>query len=121
MLLWCCWKQQPSKLTRQLCFTTNRRGAERGQEDVFWWNVRMRAYVVHKENETAIQLYCQMVGSGVEADNFTFPCVIKACGSLGGLHLGKGIHAHLLQKGFHSDAFVVTQRREGVKPLNYIG
>lgn len=81
----------------------------------------IREYVVHKQNEAAVQLYCQMVGSGLEADNFTFPSVIKACGSLGSLQLGKVIHSHLLQKGFQSDAFVVMQRKEIVKPLNCIG
>ncbi|KAI3983026.1 hypothetical protein MKX01_016306 [Papaver californicum] len=41
-----------------------------------------------------------------EPDNFTMPCVIKACGGLSSVKLGQGIHGLVIKMGLDSDLFV---------------
>eukprot|EP01018_Ginkgo_biloba_P008694 Gb_07627 [translate_table: standard] len=48
----------------------------------------------------------QMLKTGIQPDNVTFPFVLKTCGSLSALQEGKEIHCHIVKVGFESDLFV---------------
>eukprot|EP01018_Ginkgo_biloba_P034182 Gb_33062 [translate_table: standard] len=74
--------------------------------DAILWNVMIRGYATNGLCEEALRLYYQMRWFGLQSDNFTFPFVLKACGSLSALQEGKQIHDHVVKTGFESDVFV---------------
>nr|XP_027068823.1 pentatricopeptide repeat-containing protein At1g31920-like isoform X2 [Coffea arabica] len=54
----------------------------------------------------ALFMYLEMLESGVEPDNFTYPAVFKACALLRTLEEGMQIHGHVFKLGFQEDLFV---------------
>lgn len=54
----------------------------------------------------AIQIFDKMSREGVELDEISFVCALKACSSIAALKQGRQIHGKLLQRGFELDAFV---------------
>jgi pentatricopeptide repeat protein len=73
---------------------------------VFSWDAIIRAYTSSGLFEEAIELHEQMERLGVQPDKFTFPCVLKACGRLYALTVGKAIRDHVKISGFESDVYV---------------
>ncbi|KAF5199706.1 Pentatricopeptide repeat-containing protein [Thalictrum thalictroides] len=53
-----------------------------------------------------IVLYCQMRDIGIKPDNYTYPFVLKDCGHLRDIGLGKVIHKDVIVFGYESDVFV---------------
>eukprot|EP01018_Ginkgo_biloba_P008748 Gb_09146 [translate_table: standard] len=76
--------------------------------NVFIWNALIRGYVRNELPVEALAFYCQMLREGIQPDNFTFPCVLKACADILSLQRGKGIHDHVIKSGFDSDVFVAS-------------
>eukprot|EP01018_Ginkgo_biloba_P015181 Gb_08060 [translate_table: standard] len=73
---------------------------------VFLWNAMIRGYATNGFYKEALTLYSQMQESGVYPDNYTFPCVLKACAGLEALHEGMEIHDYTIRRGYKSDVFV---------------
>ncbi|KAF8389629.1 hypothetical protein HHK36_024148 [Tetracentron sinense] len=71
-------------------------------------NSMIRAYAWNGPFYKAIDLYYQMLESGVGPTKFTFPFVLKACSRLQALEDGKEIHDHITRIGLDSDVFVCT-------------
>ncbi|XP_068658446.1 pentatricopeptide repeat-containing protein At5g39350 [Aristolochia californica] len=75
-------------------------------KSAFLWNVMIRGYVNDGAAETALSLYDEMLSSGQKPDNLTFPFLLKACGDLSLLQVGKQIHAQAIATGYGSDTYV---------------
>lgn len=72
----------------------------------FVWNVMIRGLVDSGLFQEAIELYYRMRFEGIEADNFTFPFVIKACAGVLGLKEGKNVHSMVIKLGFDADIYI---------------
>ena len=66
----------------------------------------LRAYANAGRSYEAMDLYIYMQRMGVAANNFTFPFVLKVCGSELGVVFGKVVHGQVLRSGFASGVFV---------------
>jgi pentatricopeptide repeat protein len=74
--------------------------------DVFLWNAIIRGYSRHNMFGDAIEMYLRMEMAGVSPDCFTFPYVLKVCGGLRALEMGRLVHGQIFRHGFESDVFV---------------
>ncbi|XP_004304934.1 PREDICTED: pentatricopeptide repeat-containing protein At3g12770-like [Fragaria vesca subsp. vesca] len=73
---------------------------------VFLWNAIIRGYSKHNAYADAVQMYCGMQEMGVGPDGFTFPHVLKACGGLGAVEIGRRVHGQVFRHGFESNVVV---------------
>ncbi|KAL5729515.1 hypothetical protein ACHQM5_002455 [Ranunculus cassubicifolius] len=76
------------------------------KNNLFLWNILIRAYAWDGPHEIAVSLYYQMLDYGLQPDNFTFPFVLKACSALSALEKGRHIHQDVVRTGWESDVFV---------------
>lgn len=75
---------------------------------IFTWNAMIGAYVSNEEPFGALNLYSEMRASGVPLDSCTFPCILKACGTLNNLCCGTEIHGLAVKWGYDSIVFVAN-------------
>ena len=71
-----------------------------GQPDSSAYNVMIRGLTYKQSPHESIFLFKKMLETSVEPDEFTFPCVLKACSRLRALSEGEQVHAHILKCGF---------------------
>eukprot|EP01018_Ginkgo_biloba_P033238 Gb_27958 [translate_table: standard] len=76
------------------------------ERNVFSWTAMIGGYARNGHSEEAIALYYQMQQSGMQPDNYIFPCVLKACSQLTDLERGKDIHDDIIRYGYESDVVV---------------
>lgn len=74
--------------------------------DGFLWNTMIRGFVKTNQPERAFEFYKRMQEKGEVADNFTFSFLLKFCGQLGSVMLGKQIHCDTMKHGLESHVFV---------------
>ncbi|KAK1388989.1 Pentatricopeptide repeat-containing protein [Heracleum sosnowskyi] len=72
----------------------------------FLWNSMIRGYACDGDSIKALSLYREMMFFGQKFDNFTYPFVLKACGDLGLVEIGKKVHCELVVNGFEEDVYV---------------
>ncbi|KAL7103997.1 hypothetical protein ACP275_08G216400 [Erythranthe tilingii] len=72
------------------------------------WNQMIRAYAWDGPFEKAVDLYDEMVDSGITPTKYTFPFVLKACSALLDAETGVKIHAHAKRQSLDSDVYVCT-------------
>ncbi|KAG9454253.1 hypothetical protein H6P81_007157 [Aristolochia fimbriata] len=72
----------------------------------FSWNTLIRAHVKSSNPRKAVVVYNQMRRRDILTDNYTYPFVIKACGSSSGLQEGMTIHGEVLKRGFELDLII---------------
>ncbi|KAJ0113274.1 hypothetical protein Patl1_01353 [Pistacia atlantica] len=72
----------------------------------FLWNTMIRAYAANGHCAETLELYSLMRRSGISANNFTFPFVLKVCASKSLILEGKVVHGDVIRAGFHSDLYV---------------
>ncbi|KAJ0017151.1 hypothetical protein Pint_11373 [Pistacia integerrima] len=70
------------------------------------WNRMIRVFVQMGWFDFALLFYFKMLSFGVVPDNHTFPSVIKACGALDDVRLGRMVHETIRELGFEFDVFV---------------
>ncbi|KAK2988506.1 hypothetical protein RJ640_009548, partial [Escallonia rubra] len=70
------------------------------------WNWMIRGFTLMGCFDYALLFYFKMLSYGTLPDKYTFPYVIKACGGLGSLGLGKLIHDMIRELGFVVDVYV---------------
>lgn len=80
----------------------------RGIDDpcTFDFNTMIRGYVNETSFEEALCVYNEMIQNGIEPDNFTYPCLLKACTRLKLIREGKQIHGHVFKLGLEDDVYV---------------
>ncbi|XP_047339027.1 pentatricopeptide repeat-containing protein At5g55740, chloroplastic [Impatiens glandulifera] len=78
------------------------------QRSVYSWAAIIGLYCRLGLNEEALMGFIQMLESGILADNFVMPNALKACGALGRIGLGKGVHGYSLKTGFGDCVFLAS-------------
>ncbi|KAF5206880.1 Pentatricopeptide repeat [Thalictrum thalictroides] len=66
----------------------------------------IRGYACNGFSGKSLVLYKEMLSFGHKADNFTYPFVLKACGDLLLVEIGKKVHCEVVVSGYESDIFV---------------
>lgn len=80
---------------------------ELGMKNLYLWNAMLSGYVRNELYFEAISLFCEFVlGTEYKPDNFTLPCVFKACGGLLEVDLGQVLHGVATKLGLISDVFI---------------
>ncbi|XP_016503957.1 putative pentatricopeptide repeat-containing protein At3g49142 [Nicotiana tabacum] len=74
--------------------------------NVVVYNVMIRSYANNRFYQDAIFVYKDMCKRDVSPDNFTFPCVLKACFGSDNLKVGLQIHCTVSKRGLDSDLFI---------------
>ncbi|KAI8558650.1 hypothetical protein RHMOL_Rhmol04G0113100 [Rhododendron molle] len=78
------------------------------KNNVILWNQLIRAYAWKGLFGRAIDLYYEMVESGVIPNKYTYPFVLKACSGLQAVEDGKMVHDQARRNGLVSDAYIST-------------
>ncbi|XP_006655361.2 pentatricopeptide repeat-containing protein At2g20540 [Oryza brachyantha] len=76
-------------------------------------NAMIKAYSQNHQHRDAVAVYVRMLrcptfppDGRAGGDRFTYPFLLKACGGLAALELGKQVHAHVVRSGCQSNAIV---------------
>ncbi|XP_031488749.1 pentatricopeptide repeat-containing protein At5g66520-like [Nymphaea colorata] len=75
---------------------------------IFNWNTMIRAYSLSSNPESGIWFYKQMLCTGLNPNQHTYPFVLKACPGCSSSFLGRLVHAHVAKFGFELDIYVVS-------------
>ncbi|XP_057870386.2 pentatricopeptide repeat-containing protein At3g24000, mitochondrial [Cryptomeria japonica] len=70
------------------------------------WTALIGGYCQQGYENEGLRLFCELLRVGMEPNQFTFSCVLKACASLGSLEFGEQLLACIFKVGFESDVFV---------------
>lgn len=76
------------------------------ERNEFLWNALIRGYVMNGLSQGVFDVYNQMQRSEIQANNFTYSSVLKACAELSALQEGRELHNHVVKAGLESDIFV---------------
>ncbi|XVF00119.1 hypothetical protein REPUB_Repub03eG0257700 [Reevesia pubescens] len=77
------------------------------KKNLFQWNAMVSGYSRNQLYEKALRTFIELVSKTVfKPDNFTFPCVIKACGGILDVGFGQGVHGMAVKLGLLGDVFV---------------
>ncbi|XP_030945975.1 pentatricopeptide repeat-containing protein At4g21300-like [Quercus lobata] len=68
------------------------------------WNWMIRGFTMMGWFDFALLFYFKMLSCGISPDNYTFPCVIKACGGLNNVRLGSSLIKLYEENGCIGDA-----------------
>ncbi|KAI3502798.1 hypothetical protein L1887_31119 [Cichorium endivia] len=52
------------------------------------WNIMISAYVQNSMHNDALNIFHELLNSGMTPDHYTFPPVLKACAGIGDVSLG---------------------------------
>ncbi|CAL9084477.1 unnamed protein product, partial [Musa textilis] len=74
--------------------------------DGFLWSTMIRGFGRANRPAEAFLFYRRMREEGKNADNFTFSFLLKICGQLSAVELGKQVHCCVLKVGVDSHVFV---------------
>ncbi|KAL0320412.1 UNVERIFIED_CONTAM: Pentatricopeptide repeat-containing protein [Sesamum radiatum] len=72
------------------------------------WNQMIRGYAWDGPFEKAVDLYNEMVDSGVTPTKYTYPFVLKACSALQDIETGVKIHGQARRLNLDNDVYVRT-------------
>ncbi|GAV86376.1 PPR domain-containing protein/PPR_2 domain-containing protein/DYW_deaminase domain-containing protein, partial [Cephalotus follicularis] len=72
----------------------------------FDFNTMIRGHVKGMNYEEALFLYYEMIKTGVQPDNYTYTCLLKACARLQALQEAMQIHGHIFKLELEDDEFV---------------
>ncbi|KAL8216956.1 hypothetical protein R6Q57_023793 [Mikania cordata] len=78
------------------------------KNNVLLWNQLIRAYAWEGPFDNAIELYVEMMRSGVTPNKYTYPFALKACSAIGDVELGKRIHERVKSEVLDNDVYVCT-------------
>ncbi|XP_010258292.1 PREDICTED: pentatricopeptide repeat-containing protein At4g21065-like [Nelumbo nucifera] len=74
--------------------------------DGFVWNTMIRGFGNTNKPEAAFDFYRRMQNKGHTVDNFTYSFLLKICGQLSSVELGKQIHCSTQKRGLDSHVYV---------------
>ncbi|XP_058108173.1 pentatricopeptide repeat-containing protein At1g18485 [Magnolia sinica] len=75
--------------------------------NLFQWNALISGYTRNEMWGEAVSVFCWLIlTTDLRPDNFTLPCVVKACGGLLSVGMGRAVHGFAMRMGLHLDAFV---------------
>ncbi|KAI4346267.1 hypothetical protein L6164_013333 [Bauhinia variegata] len=77
------------------------------RKNLFHWNALLSGYATNELFDDVIALFTELISvTELTPDNFTLPCVIKACTRLLDVEFGELIHGFAVKTGSVSDVFV---------------
>ncbi|XP_075648379.1 putative pentatricopeptide repeat-containing protein At3g49142 [Castanea sativa] len=76
------------------------------EKNVVFFNVMIRSYVNNHLYHDALLVFKTMASQGFEPDNYTYPCVLKACSGLENLYVGLQIHGAIVKVGLDLNVFI---------------
>ncbi|RHN41303.1 putative tetratricopeptide-like helical domain, DYW domain-containing protein [Medicago truncatula] len=79
---------------------------EMSDRNVVFYNVMIRSYVNNHRYDDGLLVFREMVNGGFRPDNYTYPCVLKACSCSENLRYGLLIHGDVLKVGLDFNLFV---------------
>ncbi|KAI4314708.1 hypothetical protein L6164_027588 [Bauhinia variegata] len=74
--------------------------------DVFCWNVVIKSYANIGPFLEALNVYDEMRSNGITPNHYTYPFVLKACGSERAYKKGQAIHGHVVKSRLNLDLYV---------------
>ena len=63
------------------------------------WNALIAGYAQNDQGQEAITCFGRMRSEGFSPDVVTFTCILKACGGIGSIDIGKQIHDEIMSRG----------------------
>lgn len=78
------------------------------ERNLFSWTVMIGACSKNGDAKKSLELYGKMVSSGVKADCFLYPLVLKSCGAVKDLRRGQCVHGEVLRAGLLGDVVVMN-------------
>ncbi|KAL8248211.1 hypothetical protein R6Q59_005079 [Mikania micrantha] len=79
------------------------------ERNIVSWNALFSCYTQGDFFEKAIELFQDMIGSGLRPDEFSLSTIINACTGLRDINQGRKIHGYLMKHGYSSDPFSCFQ------------
>ncbi|KAK2654034.1 hypothetical protein Ddye_013890 [Dipteronia dyeriana] len=76
------------------------------EKNVVFFNVMIRSYANNHLFPDALLVFKTMSNCGFEPDNYTYPCLLKACSGLNSLWDGLQIHGAVVIVGLDSNLFI---------------
>nr|KYP35746.1 Putative pentatricopeptide repeat-containing protein At3g49140 family [Cajanus cajan] len=76
------------------------------ERNVVFYNVMIRSYVNNHRYNDALLAFRDMVSLGFGPDNYTYPCVLKACSCSDNLRFGLQLHGAVMKVQLDSNLFV---------------
>ncbi|XP_011624832.2 pentatricopeptide repeat-containing protein At5g66520-like [Amborella trichopoda] len=81
---------------------------EMPQRNVISWGAMICGYVHNMHYDCSLEIFREMMGSGMVPSGFILSIVLRACASLGALDQGKWVHAYMGRHGVVMDVIVGT-------------
>lgn len=75
---------------------------------VFAWTAVISGYTESGEGEIALRVYARMLEECVHPNEYTYVSLLKACGNIPNLQMGKTLHAHAWSDGLHSHVIITS-------------
>lgn len=76
------------------------------ERNVVFYNVMIRSYVNNHWYNDALVVFRDMVNAGFRPDNYTYPCVLKACSCSDNLGFGLQLHGAVVKSRMDLNVFV---------------
>ncbi|CBI38763.3 unnamed protein product, partial [Vitis vinifera] len=70
------------------------------------WTAMVTGYSQNGDGHKAIECFRDMRGEGIECNQFTFPSILTACGSISACGFGAQVHGCIVRSGFGANVFV---------------
>ncbi|KAI5056866.1 hypothetical protein GOP47_0028684 [Adiantum capillus-veneris] len=67
--------------------------------DVVSWNALVAGYVQHGQGKQALGCFHRIRSEGLSPSAFTYACILKACGIMQDIDMGKQIHDEIVSQG----------------------
>ncbi|XP_054809865.1 putative pentatricopeptide repeat-containing protein At3g49142 isoform X2 [Prosopis cineraria] len=75
-------------------------------KNVVFYNVMVRSYVNNHLYDDALEVFKTMINGGLSPDNYTYPCVLKACYCSENLRIGLQLHGAVFKVRLDSNLFI---------------
>ncbi|KAG7597488.1 Pentatricopeptide repeat [Arabidopsis suecica] len=76
-------------------------------KNLFQWNAVISSYSRNELYYEVLEMFIKMISkTDLLPDNFTFPCVIKACARISDVGIGLAVHGLVVKTGLMEDLFV---------------
>lgn len=76
------------------------------EPDLATWNATITCYSQQGYVLAALRVFEKMQLEGMEPNQITVVCILKACSSIAALEQGRQIHCYICESGYESDLFV---------------
>ncbi|KAI4319987.1 hypothetical protein MLD38_033516 [Melastoma candidum] len=74
--------------------------------NVMAWTAIITGYVQSDKTDEAVSLFLEMIKGTVKPNHFTFASILKACGDMGDVELGRQCYAQAVKSGLMSDTCI---------------